>query len=284
MHSQSLQNGARMRSTSNSSRFTKKMMASNLLQSDTKANQKANGNVIIYKTTEFVNSKLYPNMNDPNQKNQSKSPQNNMDMNQYNFEYSYQDPVYQVYTENQAENEDQSNYVTPNFASFQVQGVNSAVFNMQNQQRVAQSGVQMQMSHVSPDMTPEMMNDDTNSMSTYVTQNNQGYVNGEEYSQSDMIYSNQQYNMPPEPYNPQNPMVYGEPWSKKKVRQKMKGFKKFRPHSNNVRTVNQIGYNNPHIWGNNTNFRKKFDKKSSFGPKSGLSTTNILYNNPKNGN
>jgi hypothetical protein len=106
-----------------------------------------------------------------------------------------------------------------------------------------------------------------------MTQNNMGYMDQDtfEETQNNMIYANQQFNR--QPYNlpsDQVPVVYGQPWSKKKLRDKMKGFKKFRPHSNNVRTINQINYNNG-IWGMNKNFRKKFDKKSNFGPTSGLS-------------
>jgi hypothetical protein len=259
------------------------MMASNLLQSDTKINQKLNGNVIIYKTTEFPNIKENPKNS---QRSQSKTQtvnnhHNNNDMNQYNFEYSYQDPVYQVYTNTQHGNENSSNFITPNFTSFHVQGVNSTVYNGQNQVMNNQSRGQMQMSQMTPQMSPQLLDDGTNSMSTYITQNNMGYVEEDRYTvqpQNNMIYSRGGYDEEQEEYDDNvennqgdNLMVYQKGWSKKKLRNKGKEFKKFRPHSNNVRTMNQGRYNSKGIWGVNKNFRSKFHKKRNFGQTSGLS-------------
>ena len=284
-HSNSLQDRQRLRSTSNSTRFTKKMMASNLLQSEEKMSREMQGNVIIYKTTDFMNTKPTPaNISRSNTKLPVKVPQEKgftqSEIEQYNFEYSYQDPVYQVYTENHEKGVNASNYVTPHFSSFQVPVMNSMVFKPQVSPMGNQS---MQMSQMSQQNL--MRESEVTSMNTYVTQNNMGFVDPETFqrqAQMNTIYQEGRFNRDSEMHYAHqmdeddlaNPVMYKQAWSKNKLRNRMnklKGAAKFRPHSNNVRNIQYSGGGTTNLWGMKKNFQRKYAKKSNMNQNSNLS-------------
>ena len=255
-NSQSLQGGQRNRSTSNSSKFTKKMMTSNLLKSETKP-QAIKENVLIYKTSDFTPKKANQSnktLSTSKQRQGNQNP-NTEEMDNYNFEYSYQDPVYQVYGESQVDNQ----YITPHFSNMQMSNPNSMVFKQNQQKRGNMQRNELQ--------NPES---DSSSMNTYMIQN-MAYLEQQNYmdQHNDMVY-NPVYNQEEGDYQGnqqmQNPMMYRKNWSQNK-----RGFKKFRPHSNNTRNLQNLAYPGSGVWGESKFNQRKFNKKRGFNQASGLS-------------
>ena len=268
----------KLRSTSNSTRFTKNTIASNLLKSDTK--QKVNEeNFVIYKTSDFTSktSNLQSSKTLTKSKNKRNGvPPQVVEIENYNFEYSYQDPVYQVYSEAQAQIMDpnQGNYVNQNFSNAQLPNTNTNSFVFKNQRMQNQSGMRMQTSPMGQEI-------DSNSDNGYMIQNNIGYVGQDQYPiQNNMIYKDQNYQQESEDNYDQesedqmvSPVMYQRPWTKDKRRiYKNNGLKKFRPHSNNARNIQSMGMAaGAGIWGMNKEIKNKFGKNNRFRQTSGLS-------------
>ena len=250
VQSQSLQAGQRNRSTSNSSRFTNKMVTSNLMKSEVKP-KRMKENVMIYKTSE-----LQPKQGNLSNKTLSTSKQrqgNNEDMDNYNFEYSYQDPVYQVYGEPQMD-PNQNQYITPHFTNMQMSNPNSRVFKNQQNPNL------MQMNQI--------QESESSSMNTYMTQN-MTYLEQQNYmdQHNDMMYDpnyNQDMGDIEENQQMVNPMMYRKNWPKR-------GLKKFRPHSNNARNLQNLNYPGSGIWGDSKFNQRKFNKNRKLIQASGLS-------------
>lgn len=275
--SQSMQGEGRLRSTSSSTRFSKKMVNSNIVSSEMKPPREMQENVLIYKTTELPMDSQNESTTIRSHSQQKINPQKVMgkpEVNQYNFEYSYQDPIYQVYTDQHGVVQGPNQFVTPNFNSFQLQMGNQLVYKGQGPPH--QNHSMMQMSH----MSQQNLENNINSMNSFVDPNEMVYMEQQPFQpQANVVYNmphfhneeDEEENMGTRQGRSTNPGVYQPNWKKARFHNKMKtqGVNKFRPHSNNVRHMQNAEGNG--LWGMKNNFQRRRNKKPVFGQNSGLS-------------
>lgn len=267
---QSLKGDMRKRSTSTSTRFSKKMMSSNLVSSDLKPQRNMQGNVMIYKTTDFdpvdtENSTTIRSGSHP--KIQQQKMMIKPEVNQYNFEYSYQDPIYQVYTNQQGIPTENGQYGRPNFTSFQ---------SPMQQGPHSQNPSMMQMSQMSQQNM--MRQNKVNSMNAFRESNEMMYINQGGYpndSQVNTMYDMEEFEEGEEYMEGSDNVVYRPGW-KKGFHGRGPKTSKFRPHSNNIRQLQ----NGEGLWGVKNNFQRKVGGKLMLSRNSGLSKK-LNYNNVK---